>query len=99
MTHVLTPHFGPGAPPDSAAEVRRRDAAVVSRAYARCSDLVVSRAQGAHLHTVDGRDVLDLGSGIGVVNLGHGHPAVVAAIHDQVDRLVHTSVTAFHPVM
>jgi 4-aminobutyrate aminotransferase len=43
--------------------------------------------------------VLDFGCGIGVTNLGHRHPAVVAAVHEQVDRLWHTSVTAFHPQM
>ncbi len=82
-----------------AATWRERDAELISPAYHRYSDLVVERAEGAHLHTVDGRDVLDFGCGIGVTNLGHGHPAVVAAVHEQVDRLWHTSVTAYHPKM
>jgi 4-aminobutyrate aminotransferase len=82
-----------------AATWRERDAELISPAYHRYSDLVVESAEGAHLHTVDGRDVLDFGCGIGVTNLGHGHPAVVAAVHEQVDRLWHTSVTAFHPQM
>jgi 4-aminobutyrate aminotransferase len=80
---------------EAAARWRERDAAHVSPCYSRYSDLVVERAEGAHLHTVDGRDVLDFGCGIGVTNLGHGHPAVRAAIHAQVDRLLHTSVTAY----
>ena len=79
------------------ARARRR--ADLAGAYHRYSDLVVESAEGAHLHTVDGRDVLDFGCGIGVTNLGHRHPAVVAAVHEQVDRLWHTSVTAFHPKM
>jgi 4-aminobutyrate aminotransferase len=78
---------------DVAAQWRERDAAHVAPCYSRYSDLVVERAQGAHLYTVDGRDVLDFGCGIGVTNLGHGHPAVVEAVHAQVDRLLHTSVT------
>ena len=82
-----------------AATWRERDAELISPAYHRFSDLVVESAEGAHLHTVDGRDVLDFGCGIGVTNLGHRHPAVVAAVHEQVDRLWHTSVTAFHPKM
>jgi 4-aminobutyrate aminotransferase len=82
-----------------AATWRERDAELISPAYHRYSDLVVESAEGAHLHTVDGRDVLDFGCGIGVTNLGHRHPAVVAAVHAQVDRLWHTSVTAFHPQM
>jgi 4-aminobutyrate aminotransferase len=82
---------------EAAARWRERDAAHVAPCYSRYSDLVVERAEGAHLFTVDGRDVLDFGCGIGVTNLGHGHPAVVAAIHAQVDRLIHTSVTAYSP--
>ncbi|HXA29151.1 MAG TPA: aminotransferase class III-fold pyridoxal phosphate-dependent enzyme [Candidatus Angelobacter sp.] len=81
---------------DQAQLWRDRDAELLSPAYSRYSDLVVDRAEGAHLHTVDGRDVLDFGSGIGVVNLGHRHPAVVAAVHAQVDRLWHTSVTTLN---
>jgi 4-aminobutyrate aminotransferase len=77
---------------------RDRDAELLSPAYSRYSDLVVESAEGAHLYTVDGRDVLDFGSGIGVVNLGHRHPDVVAAVHAQVDRLWHTSVTALNTV-
>jgi 4-aminobutyrate aminotransferase len=76
-----------------------RDAEVVSHAYSRYSHLVVETALGAHLHTADGRDVLDFGCGIAVTNLGHRHPAVVAAVHEQVDKLWHTSVTALHPTM
>ena len=78
---------------------RDRDAELLAPCYARYSDLVVERAEGAHLFTVDGRDVLDFGSGIGVVNLGHRHPAVLAAVRAQVDRLWHTSVTTLNPPM
>jgi 4-aminobutyrate aminotransferase len=75
---------------------RERDSEIVSQAYGRYSNLVVNRAEGAHLYTVDGRDILDFGCGIGVTNLGHGHPEVVAAVHKQVDLLWHTSVTTYH---
>jgi 4-aminobutyrate aminotransferase len=76
-----------------------RDSEVISPAYSRYSNLVVERAEGAHLYTADDRDVLDFGCGIAVTNLGHRHPAVVAAVHEQVDKLWHTSVTALHPTM
>ena len=84
---------------DSAAVWRERDAELVSHAYARYSDLVVDSAMGSHLHTVDGRDVLDFGCGIGVTNLGHLHPAVTQAAHAQLDRLWHTSVTTINPLL
>jgi 4-aminobutyrate aminotransferase len=77
---------------------RDRDAELLAPCYARYSDLVVDRAEGAHLHTVDGRDVLDFASGIGVVNTGHRHPAVLAAVREQVEKLWHTSVTTLNPV-
>ena len=84
---------------DSAGVWRERDAELISPAYSRYSDLVVDHALGAHLHTIDSRDVLDFGCGIGVTNLGHLHPAVVRAVHEQVDRLWHTSVTTLSPRM
>lgn len=87
------------AAPAGAPVWRERDAELISPAYSRYSDLVVDTAEGAHLHTVDGRDVLDFGCGIGVTSLGHRHPAVVAAVHEQVDRLWHTSVTSLHTTM
>jgi 4-aminobutyrate aminotransferase len=84
---------------ESAGVWRERDAELIAPAYSRYTDLVVDHALGAHLYTVDGRDVLDFGCGIGVTNLGHLHPAVVKAVHEQVDKLWHTSVTALHPKM
>jgi len=96
MTQITEP-AAPDAGAAAAARWRELDAELVSPAYARYSDLVVERAQGAHLFTVDGRDVLDFGCGIAVTNLGHNHPDVVAAVHRQVDLLWHTSVTALHP--
>jgi 4-aminobutyrate aminotransferase/(S)-3-amino-2-methylpropionate transaminase len=51
--------------------------------------LVVSRAQGALIWDADGREYLDFAGGIGCQNLGHGHPKILAAIHEQVDRYLH----------
>lgn len=87
-------------PPSADAESwRERGRSVLAPCYSRYSDLAVDRAEGAWLHTVDGRSVLDFGSGIAVVNLGHRHPAVEAAVEDQLRRLWHTSVTALPPVV
>lgn len=85
--------------PVSAAVWREREAELLSPAYHRYTDLVVDHAQGTHLLTVDGRDVLDFGCGIGVTNLGHLNPAVTRAVHEQVDKLWHTSVTTYNPKM
>jgi len=51
--------------------------------------LVVGRASGATIWDVDGREFLDFAGGIACQNLGHGPTAVVAAIHEQVDRYLH----------
>ena len=54
--------------------------------------IVVARAEGATIWDVEGRAYLDLLSGIGVANLGHGHPEVVAAVRAQAERYLHVMV-------
>jgi acetylornithine/N-succinyldiaminopimelate aminotransferase len=49
------------------------------------------KGEGCWLVEADGRRFLDFASGIAVMALGHGHPAVVGALKDQADRLWHTS--------
>jgi 4-aminobutyrate aminotransferase/(S)-3-amino-2-methylpropionate transaminase len=51
--------------------------------------LVVARAEGARIEDVDGRTYIDFAGGLGCQNTGHGLPAAVAAIHEQVDRYLH----------
>jgi 4-aminobutyrate aminotransferase / (S)-3-amino-2-methylpropionate transaminase / 5-aminovalerate transaminase len=51
--------------------------------------LVVERAEGARVWDVDGREYVDFAGGLGCQNTGHGMPAAVAAIHEQVDRYLH----------
>jgi predicted acetylornithine/succinylornithine family transaminase len=49
------------------------------------------RGEGAHLYDPEGRRYVDCMAGISVNNVGHCHPAVVAAIREQAGRLVHVS--------
>ena len=51
--------------------------------------LVVERAEGARIWDVEGREYIDFAGGLGCANLGHNLPAVVAALHAQVDRYLH----------
>lgn len=51
--------------------------------------IVWTEARGANVADVDGNIYVDLTSAFGVCGLGHGHPAVVAAAHRQIDRLIH----------
>ncbi len=75
---------------------RERDRAAVAPAYSRYTDLVIERGEGSYLIDVDGRRYLDFACGIAVTSLGHRHPAVVEAVHRQVDALWHTSVVTQH---
>ena len=57
--------------------------------WARYTEIVVDHGAGSWLYTVDGDAYLDYSSGIGVVNTGHAHPRVAAAIAAQATRLIH----------
>ena len=47
-----------------------------------------SHGEGHRLYDTAGKAYLDFANGIAVSALGHHHPAVTAAIHEQVDRLI-----------
>ncbi len=66
-----------------------------SDVWFKVSDLAVSHGRGAIVTTTDGVDYLDLTSGIGVVNTGHAHPDVVAAIQGQAERFLHAQVNCY----
>ena len=51
--------------------------------------LEIARAEGLYLYDPAGRRYADLIAGLAVANVGHRHPAVVAAIREQVDRYLH----------
>ncbi|MFD1139676.1 aspartate aminotransferase family protein [Larkinella insperata] len=53
--------------------------------------LEIERAEGVYLYSKDNR-YLDLISGIGVSNVGHRHPRVLAAIQEQLDKYLHLMV-------
>jgi 4-aminobutyrate aminotransferase / (S)-3-amino-2-methylpropionate transaminase / 5-aminovalerate transaminase len=55
--------------------------------------VVVDHAQGATLTDVDGNTFLDFTGGVGCLNVGHSHPAVVAAAQEQLTRFSHTDFT------
>jgi 4-aminobutyrate aminotransferase/(S)-3-amino-2-methylpropionate transaminase len=69
--------------------IERRNRAV-ARGVAAAHPLFVARAEGARMWDVDGREYIDFAGGIGVMNLGHRHPGVVAAVHEQLDAFTHT---------
>ena len=72
----------------SLAELQQLERDNVIGTYAR-NPVEFVRGEGARLWDVDGHEYLDLLSGISVTNLGHCHPAVVAAVREQIGRLMH----------
>lgn len=58
--------------------------------YSR-ANLSFVRGEGSWLVEASGRRFLDFASGIAVMSLGHGHPAVVGALTEQANALWHTS--------
>jgi acetylornithine/N-succinyldiaminopimelate aminotransferase len=53
--------------------------------------LTFVRGQGSYLFDRDGRRYLDCLSGLAVTSLGHAHPAVAEALHEQASTLLHVS--------
>lgn len=54
--------------------------------------LEIKSAEGIYLHSTDGKSYMDMISGIAVSNLGHGHPEIVKAIKEQVEKHLHVMV-------
>ncbi|MEN9472429.1 MAG: hypothetical protein RLZZ495_518, partial [Pseudomonadota bacterium] len=53
--------------------------------------VALSHGRGCRVWDVNGREYLDALGGIAVNTLGHNHPQLVAALQDQVTKLIHTS--------
>ena len=76
-------------------DVRAVEADHVLQVYKRLP-VVLVRGQGSRIFDTNGREYLDLLSGIGVASLGHAHPGLADAIADQARVLLHTSNLFFH---
>jgi acetylornithine/N-succinyldiaminopimelate aminotransferase len=77
-------------------EIQAKESQHVLHTYRR-QPVAFVRGDGPRLYDVDGREYLDLVSGIGVTSLGHAHPGLTAAIAEQAATLLHTSNLYFHP--
>lgn len=69
--------------------MKRRHASV-ARAVGNAHAIFASHADNAELWDVEGRRYLDFCAGIAVVNTGHRHPKVMAALAAQAERFTHT---------
>lgn len=74
---------------NAALKARRDDALPVG--LPSKSGVYVAKAENAELWDVEGKRYIDFIGGIGVLNAGHRHPKVVAAIKKQAEEFIHTS--------
>jgi 4-aminobutyrate aminotransferase/(S)-3-amino-2-methylpropionate transaminase len=71
----------------------QRRLAVVPRGVGQfAGETTAVSAKGAVIRDADGRELIDFAGGIGVMNVGHCHPAVVEAIRRQAGELIHTCI-------
>lgn len=73
------------------AQIDERRIAATPRGVGIGFPIYAQRAQNAELWDVEGRRYIDFGSGIAVLNTGHRHPKLVAAIAAQLERFTHTA--------
>ena len=78
-------------PKSQALHQRRLDA--VSAGAGAALPVYIERAHGAIIVDADGNHMIDLGSGIGVMTIGHTNAGVVKAVQEQVANLTHTLFT------
>lgn len=83
----------------SNASLLQRRADAVARGVSQIHPIVAERAQGCTVVDVEGSEYLDFSGGIAVLNTGHLHPKVVAAVQAQLGKLTHTcfQVLAYEP--
>lgn len=67
-----------------------RKNAAISRGVGMTTQIYADRAENAEIWDKDGNRYIDFAAGIAVVNTGHRHPKVMAAVKDQLDRFTHT---------
>lgn len=79
--------MNPSSKSEHISELRSK---VVTSGYSSLTSCYVESAKGALVRDVDGREFIDFAGGIGVMNVGHSHPKVVAAIKDQAEKFTHT---------
>ena len=77
-------------------DVVARESRYVLQTYKR-NPVTFVRGDGVRVYDAEGREYLDLLSGIGVAALGHAHPALARAVAEQAATLIHTSNLFYHP--
>jgi 4-aminobutyrate aminotransferase / (S)-3-amino-2-methylpropionate transaminase / 5-aminovalerate transaminase len=74
----------------SNADLQKRRESAIPPGHSSGNTFYVASAKGAVITDVEGRNYIDFAGGIAVMNVGHSHPKVIAAIKDQADKFTHT---------
>ena len=82
----------------NAALMARRQAAI-PRGVGQSHEVFIARGENAEVWDVEGKRYIDFAGGIAVLNTGHRHPAIIAAVKAQLDLYTHTcfQVLAYEP--
>lgn len=72
------------------AEIAERRTHAISQGVGMMTQIYVDHAQNAEVWDVEGKRYIDFAAGIAVVNTGHCHPKVMAAVAEQATRFTHT---------
>ena len=73
----------------SSAELHERRMAAVPRGVGHATAIYAKRAKNAEIWSEDGKRYIDFGAGIAVVNTGHQHPKIMAAVEEQMQAFSH----------
>ncbi|WP_075981566.1 4-aminobutyrate--2-oxoglutarate transaminase [Bacillus massilinigeriensis] len=71
-------------------KLQERRGNIVPRGISNNCTSFVKKAEGAIVEDVDGNTYIDFAGAIGTINVGHSHPKVVSAIHEQASQFIHT---------
>jgi 4-aminobutyrate aminotransferase len=72
-------------------ELKNRKDQATPRGVGVMCDFYADRAENAELWDVEGKRYIDFAAGIAVLNTGHRHPKIIAAITEQMTRFTHTA--------
>ncbi len=72
------------------AEVAKRREEAISRGVGMQTQIYADRALNSEVWDIEGNRYIDFAAGIAVVNTGHRHPKVMAAVTEQLNRFTHT---------
>ncbi|MCZ4273450.1 4-aminobutyrate--2-oxoglutarate transaminase [Maritalea porphyrae] len=71
-------------------DISARKNEAISQGIGMMTQIYADRAQNSEIWDVEGNRYIDFSSGIAVLNTGHRHPKVIAAVKEQLDKFTHT---------